>query len=48
MVIKVVLDYAALSLTSAQFIADEIRCKPGIVLGLAAGNTPSLTRRPFP
>ncbi len=33
-------DYATLSRNAAQIIADELRRKPDLVLGLAAGNTP--------
>jgi len=40
MIIKVVSDYETLSRTAAQVIEDEIRRNPGIVIGLAAGNTP--------
>jgi len=45
MIINVVPNYDALSLTAAQRIAEEIRRKPRLVLGLAAGNTPSGTYR---
>ena len=40
MEIRIVPDYAALSQEAAKLIALEIRQNPGLVLGLAAGNTP--------
>jgi glucosamine-6-phosphate deaminase len=33
-------DYLSLSVAAARLIADQIRSKPNLVLGLAAGNTP--------
>ena len=41
MVVKTFPSYETLSKSAAQFIADAIRQKPDLVLGLAAGNTPS-------
>lgn len=38
--LRVVRDYETMSRNAAQFIAGEIRLKPDLVLGLAAGNTP--------
>jgi glucosamine-6-phosphate deaminase len=43
MVLHIVSDYNRLSLKAAQIIAESIRQKPDLVLGLAAGNTPSGT-----
>jgi glucosamine-6-phosphate deaminase len=40
MVVRKVPDYQALSRSAAQFVANCIREKPGLRLGLAAGNTP--------
>jgi len=38
--VHIVQDYATLSRHAAKIIADELRRKPDLVLGLAAGNTP--------
>jgi len=38
--LRIARDYEALSRNAAQIIAGEIRRKPDLVLGLAAGNTP--------
>jgi len=40
MVMRKVLDYQALSNAAAEFVAEHIREKPDLRLGLAAGNTP--------
>src|ERR1043166_8507698 len=43
MVVQVVPDYKTMSCRAAEVISREIRRKPNLVLGLAAGNTPSGT-----
>ena len=45
MILQVFPDYETLSKHAAQFVADAVRQKPDLVLGLAAGNSPVSTYR---